>query len=855
MRSSLAALLTLVICAALCRAPLPSVAATDPWEVYDVYWVVPPATGQVAELAVVLRYLGSGTVTEVNATLDVTLIVGEETLVSDNYTGTVKHMGSVTLSFRFTVPESAKANYYRVPLTVEYVESGSRLSAPPKLIEVSVRGRPSVVLSADRQSLPRRATSEVLLTLRNNGTATARLVEVKVYSESPYITVTSTNTLARRELRVGESWSFPISLYVSEGGDGGSVAVTVTYRDQFGGAYTDTVTVGFTFYSLPRPKLVVASEAAALEAGATNLVILRVRNVGDEDALDVELSLRASSPHLTVVGSGRYSLGTIPKGGEATLTVPIYVEPTSYGTTSVEVVVSYSDSRGSDHLEHQTLGFEIESPPRPRLRFDFYPKVVKPGRNNTFVVRLTLAAGTGLELLRLSLHPPGTVAVLNSTTLYISNVPVGTTVRWRFVMYVPREVRGTVNMPAVVEAVDVRGRTFTDTYQLGFVIAEAGRPHLDVRVLNETLWSNEVNAIVVALVNLGDSYAKNVTVTMSPLPQAQQFMSLIGTGRCCVDRIEANSSVSLTFKVFVQPRVYGAVQLYLSVAYYDEWGDRYDLILPVGFSVRGRASMAVARVVTSPIQVFPGDRVAALTVYLTNIGDYVGRSVRLTLEETEFIKPAYENATEALIPYAPVGETIPVTFLVSIDERAPPGRYELRLRVRGADVVNETLIVPLTVHEKADFRVIKVSPSELTRGDRGVKLMIELENAANATADDVRVSLVSPYIVGATSTLVGRMEGVSRRVVIFEVDVDKSTPLGELRVDLQVRWSQGTRDLIQTIPLVLTIRERRGLGPEFAVALATASIAAVVLLVMAQRGWLSKLLRRLTRAGQGLSRG
>jgi len=357
------------------------------------------------------------------------------------------------------------------------------------------------------------------------------------------------------------------------------------------------------------------------------------------------------------------------------------------------------------------------------------------------------------------------------------------------------EARAT-SFRVTVSYSDQKGRGYTQNLALGLRVSSPPGPDLEIRAFNDTLVPNRVNRLVFRVENVGEDVAKDITVSFY---SQVEFMSVLGVGSFKKDELKPGQLWNITVSVFVQPRVYGAASLYVVATYSDSRGAEAQEASQVGFRVEGAAELAISKVVYMPPAVMPGDRYVFLMVILTNIGDYVAKEVELELLGLPgVVKPSYAGAGEAMIPYMPVGYVANVTFLVDVAEDAKPGFYEVPLQVRH-DGLSYTLEVPLTVREKAAFRVVKLefSPKPYP-GAKGVRVVIELQNIANVTAQEVRISLVSAYVRGVTSLLLGDMMGGERRVAVLEVDFDEASPL-KLEFELQVSWRQGERSLTDTM--------------------------------------------------------
>jgi len=369
-------------------------------------------------------------------------------------------------------------------------------------------------------------------------------------------------------------------------------------------------------------------------------------------------------------------------------------------------------------------------------------------------------------------------------------------------VYVEAGAGGSLAFRVATRYDDQRGSPYSQGISFGFETKELAGPDLKIEALNSSVRPDAMNRLVFRVRNLGREEARNITVSFYSYAE---LLSVVGPGTFKKSRLGPGEDWNITLIVFVQPKVYGAVGIYISMSYSDPRGAEQSETTQIGLEVKGKAELAISKVICMPPAVVPGDKYVFLMVLLTNVGDYVAKEVRLKLGSVPgLIEPSYTGAEEAMIPYVPMGYPVNATFVVNVADDAKPGFYEIPLHV-SHDGLNYTLHVPFTIREKASFKVLKMefSPKPYP-GSKGVRVTLELKNVANVTAEQVRLSIVSAYIRGVTSILLGDLRGGESRVAVFEVDFDDSAPL-EFVFDLQISWYQGERALTYTMRMSMQL--------------------------------------------------
>ena len=813
----------------------------EDFELVDAYWEAVPAPGAPNTLAVILEYRSAERAESIQATLKLFDVAGQDLASEDSYSGSLTGGMQLTLEFDFTIPEGTKASYCDALLVIEYSRAGT--SAEQEIsFQVGLMGTPAFSIKASKSRLTRGKTNKVVISIEARS-APARRVEVETTAASAFVTVLGGSLKYEGLVEVGEVLEVPVSLVVDSGaGDSVAIRVSVSYADFSGARSVYSQILGFAVSSRPLPRLVASMRPTRVPSGRSVSVTVTVANKGGERAREVHAALSPSSPGVAVLKGSSAFLGDIPPGGSGAFTALVKAERGFTGTATLTLTLTYRDESGENHLTAVSLGLEVPRGGVPLLLVTVENSTLPYRKPVTVLVKVTNAGDEEAEDVVLDFVSGQSFVILSKSRYVVGELESGESK----VVALEGFANGPLGESAVLTVrmkyADPYGEEYADVVNIGFRVEEPGKPVLVLRSLNETLRPNGVNYVLLELANVGSSQALNISVSFAS--QSMEVASIVGSTTHYVAVLEANSTLRLPYRVFVQPRVYGAIQLIASIYYEDEWGNRYRRLLGIGFEVEGCWELSVVQVSTYPPVLFPGDRAVKLVVTVANTGDYMARDLEIELLEGDWIKPSTASASRALIPYLPVGQTATLVFLVNVDERTPPGNHELALESNG-----KISRFQLTILEKARFAVYNVSNIVVSPGDRGRKLVLCVENLSNATAEEVRVDLRSPFVVGTTSAQVGRVQPGERALVTFEVDFDETTPLGSLPLEVKVSWSQDNRPLYQFSRIYITAVERKSLwelyGPWLALAL-----AAAIGLVLARKK-LSALVKRSPRSAAG----
>ncbi|RLE70084.1 MAG: hypothetical protein DRJ37_07040, partial [Thermoprotei archaeon] len=624
-------------------------------------------------------------------------------------------------------------------------------------------------------------------------------------------------------VEVGAVLELNLKLIVdSNAGDSVAITVTISYSDFSRTPGTTTETIGFKVSGYSMPKLEASLRPNKVVSGKATTIYISIVNKGGSVARQVYATVSPASPGVAILQGSSQNLGDIPPGGSRSFGVVVRADRGLSGTANLFLTLIYLDESDDSHMVTLSLGFEILKASIPVLTVSTEENTLPLGKEkNLTLIISNIGDGKAVDVVLDVVSGQGFMVLSNSRFL-IGELKPGETRQVQLKIFASPAFRESSIVNLRLKYYDEYGEEYSDVLNLAFKVEEPGKPILELNPLNLTLFPNKVNKVYFEILNSGLGPARNVSVSFaSPSPE---IASLVGVSTHILEEIKPNQTVVLEYEIFVQPRVYGAIQLLASLSYQDEYENYYNRILGVGFKVEGVWELSVLQVKTSPTALFPGDKMVKLVVILSNTGDYMAKNVNLTLIGGKYIKPSTLTTSIAFLPYLPVGEAASIIFLVDISEATPPGNHEVLIEADG-----QKIVFRLTVFEKAVLEATNVTSLYTYPGERGYRIILNVKNLSNYTVEDVRVDLYSPFITGTTSARIGEMLPEEERLIVFEVDVDESTPNGVLPVDTRISWNQESRRLSESSKLYINIYEKK--IPFLLYAVVFAVIASVALLL------------------------
>lgn len=640
-------------------------------------------------------------------------------------------------------------------------------------------------------------------------------------------------------LTIGDTVYFEFDFNVSSSAAAGSYLLPLRVEYLAGGA-ASSFEASVRADLRGSPDLQVEPLGTTLVKGGVNTLQILVENNGDGLARNVRVAVQSQDIYLTLIGSNRFDLGMLQPGASGLVALVLFAENSMGDGSSFSVTVTYDGEDGTPYTRSASVGVKAESPEEPRLVASASTTELVAGAINNVTLFISNNGGSPATDIAVKVTPVSDrLTLIGANSFHLGELAPGKSAGIPIRLYLDKEVYGSLRVSVSLGCSDWRNASYADTVSIGFIAAESPAPLLEVSANASSLSPNSLNHVAFIVRNIGTGSAQNVTVSL--FSQSPQVAVIVGSGASSAWEIPANGYLEVERGIFVQPGVFGAVPVYIQIQYRDRLNNYYSYTSAYGFSVEAEPEVAVSTVATVPSPVFPGDKVVKVVCLIVNSGNYTAENIRIRMEGIPgVVEPSYAGTDRFTIPYLQVGTSVQVQFLVDVDGGAAPGYYEIPLTVETASG-NSTTSIPLTVREKAPVSVERIYfDRDVAPGARNVKVFVQLSNNGSQTAEQLRLSLVSGYITGSTSTLVGSLPGNSSKIVMMEVDIDQKVAPGDLEVDVELSWVQDGRQLSATSYRDLPIAPPPGISPLWYVAIA----AIAVLLAIAFRKRLRALVRR-----------
>jgi len=337
------------------------------------------------------------------------------------------------------------------------------------------------------------------------------------------------------------------------------------------------------------PNLTITTSTQTLIAGSNNQVTFTIRNIGEDTATQISVSL--SLPSSATGGSlmilngsdGRWYIGSLGSVDYYTIPATIYVSPSAAGSP-YQLTFTLTYNYYGAKTETRTVGVNVPSlnVTGASIAASIAPYELVLGQNNVLTLKLKNIGDADATSITVSLVMPG--AATGSSTLSLINSDG----RWT---YNAINKNDEVSIPLTIYASpSSAGQTYQATLSLAYsdyIRARADTKYLTLSVPFNTspavnfeiglapqdLKAGEMNTLNITINNKGDSDATYVQAVLAMPPSTATGLPMVlqdSDGRWFIDRIKAGEQVELQANVYVNPASAGtAYQSSVSLSYYD----------------------------------------------------------------------------------------------------------------------------------------------------------------------------------------------------------------------------------------------------------------------------------------------
>jgi len=232
-----------------------------------------------------------------------------------------------------------------------------------------------------------------------------------------------------------------------------------------------------------------------------------------------------------------------------------------------------------------------------------------------------------------------------------------------------------------------------------------------------------------------------------------------------------------------------------------------------------------------PLHTLSGDKYVQVRAMVGNPTKKLIKNAEAYLDLPEYFCPSFPGADRIKLGSIPPGYFVNLTFLINVEDQAPPGFYEVPL-VFTYDGGQNMDYVSIVVEEKVEFKILDIDPNELEIGASDVTLHMILINTASVEAKDVYVELqTGGSLKGELAAYIGNVYPGEIFDITFYADVSSDVPEGQAPLDLMIIWMQEERLLSKIYRIIITFVKKAIPVASIELGIAALAMFAVVYLI------------------------
>jgi hypothetical protein len=321
------------------------------------------------------------------------------------------------------------------------------------------------------------------------------------------------------------------------------------------------------------------------------------------------------------------------------------------------------------------------------------------------------------------------------------------------------------------------------------------------------------NQISVVLSNVGDDVARgvNATLILGPPLAYNYFVSGVQVSGSSVTKIagdiQAGASFTASFTVSVDSNAKEGIYRYNLLLNYKSARELQQVSSSVMIDVPlWKGELHAQSVVSVPTKIYPGSKQVALRVNIVNSGKGAAKDLALRLALRPPFVASSSSSDKIYIGNIPSGQASEADFVVDVADDAKFGEYSIIMGEQVGDQIVPVDSLSVYINEKVKFNLLSVTPNQVSAGDSGRVIKVELKNEGSVKADSVRVQLrVGNFFTGTLTDFLGTMLAGETKVAFFTVDIDSKAESRQYNLDFRIDWTQEDNALDDTLNMVLFV--------------------------------------------------
>lgn len=423
-----------------------------------------------------------------------------------------------------------------------------------------------LLLTTDTQNLKPGQLNKVKFTLKNTGNLdlkslilTINMPSSQQQSEAPMYIVNGDGRHYIDEINTGQTLSITENIFVNPKSANSMYLIKIEIYYTAGGEYVDTRSIGFTIDSLTETGAIidVSTSTNTIISGKNTTVLLILNNLGDLEAINVEVSMTlpsggASSPLTLRNSDGNWVIDRLGKNQTTTIPLEMFAAPSSAGNVyMITLSIKYADSISQKQISRYiSIGVPYPKSQGAILNAKLDDQNLASGSTNSRILTITNTGDDRAWNILVTLKTPNTqsIALIGTSGPWnIAGIEPGKSYDIPVKFFITTAATGaTYNIPVTVSYVDSDYRQKQDTYEIGVVVfGSVAVTALDSSTYPAKITPGKTFSITSTIINLGTTTAQSVIIT----PKTNPYMKPFSNSTMFIGDLSVNvpSSITMTY--------------------------------------------------------------------------------------------------------------------------------------------------------------------------------------------------------------------------------------------------------------------------------------------------------------------
>ena len=393
---------------------------------------------------------------------------------------------TTTSEFLLNIDQNAQIGDYKIKIVFSYLDKDSILKNQEVEFVVDIEGKSKIEINLITNLLISGTENNVVLEIKNIGTAPMHKVDIKMSTTSAGAAklsiVDGNSNRYITKIDPNEKIKIEYPIYIASGAIDGlsEISLSVEYRNTNGFTKVTNTNLVFIIKEWESPFDVNLSDNL-LYSGKVTEKEISIHNNGNEKIININIDLifplnqQGFSPIFLNSGDSDWKINELNQRESAIIDPQIFATLDSKDESyPMQISISYTDSRGYPHKETHQISFSVRGTINIITQeASLSPEVIAIGRNSTVSGNLLNKGDTDGMFSEIRILPSEFVSISEESYQYIGELDPNTPIPFSIKFGVTEAAsEGILPITIEIKFEDEYGNIFTNTKEFGLIVKE-----------------------------------------------------------------------------------------------------------------------------------------------------------------------------------------------------------------------------------------------------------------------------------------------------------------------------------------------------------------------------------------------